>query len=184
MKIANKKSFLNKKIVVVFTSLLIAVSGLVALDRFDVINIFPNDTIPEISQEPSEKEKKEETHTNSTKKESLLDSVKNNQPQSIVVPTPSSNANIDLSVTKEGNDVIFITKLKEQGFSEGQCTLLISANGKSVEQSAAIIYQPEYSTCSGFSVPVSSLGSGNWNIKLSVTPINGTTITLSENKDI
>ena len=154
------------------------------LDKFGIVTIFPRNNIPDISKEPLKEEKEQESHNSSTEKESLLDAAKDNQSQGTTVPTPTSNANISLSINKEGGDVIIIAKLKEQGFSEGQCKLLVSANSKTVEQSAEIIYQPEYSTCSGFSVPLSSLGSGTWNIKLSVTPINGTTITLSETKEV
>ena len=60
----------------------------------------------------------------------------------------------------------------------------VTVNGKKYSQEAEIIYQPEYSTCAGFSVPISSVGNGSWDISLSVTPINGKSINKKMIKDI
>ena len=91
-----------------------------------------------------------------------------------------SNGNI----LQDGDSVTIIVKLKEQGYSQGKCSLTVAANGKKVAQNADIIYQPEYSTCAGFSVPVSSVGGGQWTISLSVTPLNGKPITKTLTKEI
>ena len=76
------------------------------------------------------------------------------------------------------------TKLKEHGFSSGQCVLTITSSGQRSEQHAAIIYQPEYSTCAGFSMPARSLPKGTWHISLAVTPLGGKTLTKTLDKEI
>ncbi|HSX27602.1 MAG TPA: hypothetical protein VLG25_02370 [Patescibacteria group bacterium] len=86
-------------------------------------------------------------------------------------PTPNNQNNsssIVLSARQESNGTVTVfTKL--YNVSSGTCSLLVTNGYKQTTQTAEIIYQPEYSTCAGFSVPISKLGAGNWTIKLTVT---------------
>lgn len=84
---------------------------------------------------------------------------------SYAVPTSSESIVIDVSQSNE--NVVITTKL--YGYSDGMCTLKVSNGSKSTSQDAQVMFQPEYSTCAGFSVPVEQLGSGSWTVKLSVT---------------
>lgn len=77
------------------------------------------------------------------------------------------NQNITLEATQKGSTVTITTKLT--GYSDGECALDISSDGKSISKTAEIIYQPEFSTCAGFSVNTSELEKGTWNITLTVT---------------
>ena len=97
---------------------------------------------------------------------------------------PKSSSSIELSADRNGDSATIIVKLKEQGYSQGKCSLTVAANGKKVTQNADIIYQPEYSTCAGFSIPVSSLGGGQWAISLSITPLNGNPMVKTLTKEI
>lgn len=56
----------------------------------------------------------------------------------------------------------------EQSLTSGTCTLTLSSNGRTVTKTANIAPNPSSSTCEGFSVPVSELGSGQWNIEISI----------------
>ena len=60
--------------------------------------------------------------------------------------------------------------------SSGTCSLRIRNGEREQQQTAAIIYQPEFSSCTGFSVPVAPLGQGQWQIELTVTT-DGATLT-------
>lgn len=188
MRIAKKK--LSKKHIL-FTSavfVVIACLSVFALDKLGIISILPKDTILNISKEPTQQEKKSEEKTNQDTKDSFLDNSKDDQKKSVEkskpAPVPTDNSSIELSADKDGDNVTIIVKLKEQGYSQGKCSLTVAANGKKVAQNADIIYQPEYSTCAGFSVPISSVGGGQWTISLSVTPLNGKPITKTLTKEI
>lgn len=81
---------------------------------------------------------------------------------------PSSSDSIIFSAQQSSpNTVTLITKL--YGYSDGICDLTITNQGATYKKSASVIYQSEFSTCAGFSIPVSSLNTGIWNINLSVT---------------
>lgn len=90
-------------------------------------------------------------------------------------PNPTvSSENITLTAKQESNDTVTIfTRLAN--VANGVCTLEITNTGRQTSQTAEVIYQPEYSTCAGFSVPISSIGKGLWTIKLTLS-INGTTV--------
>ena len=188
MRITNKK--LSKKQILVATlAVAVTICGSVfALDKIGIISIFPKETVPNISKEPTPQEKKSEEKANQDTKESFLNTAKDNEEKSVEkskpAPVPTDNSSIELSADKDGDNVTIIVKLKEQGYSQGKCSLTVAANGKKVAQNADIIYQPEYSTCAGFSVPVSSVGGGKWTISLSVTPLNGKPITKTLTKEI
>lgn len=188
MRISKKK--LSKKHILATSIVFFALAFLsvFTLDRLGIISILPKDAVPDIAKEPTLQEKKSEEKSNQDTKDSFLDTSKEDQKKSVErskpAPVPVNNSSIELSANKDGSNVTIIAKLKEQGYSQGKCLLIISTNGKEYSQEAEIIYQPEYSTCAGFSVPISSVGYGSWDISLSVTPINGKSINKKITKDI
>lgn len=76
----------------------------------------------------------------------------------------ASSGKVVITATQEGDSVTVISKL--YAFSSGTCALQVSNGGKTYTDTATIIYQPSYSTCAGFSIPVAELGKGTWNIKI------------------
>lgn len=92
-------------------------------------------------------------------------------------PTAQDSSAITLTATQEGQNVTVLTKLKD--VADGTCKLTITSAGQTAERSAEVIYQSEFSTCAGFSVPTSAVPVGNWNITLAVTQSSGTVITKS-----
>ena len=188
MRISKKK--LSKKHILATSIVFFALAFLsvFTLDRLGIISILPKDAVPDIAKEPTLQEKKSEEKANQDTKESFLNATKDDEEKSVEkskpAPVPKNNSSIELSANRDGDSVTIIVKLKEQGYSQGKCSLTVAANGKKVAQNADIIYQPEYSTCAGFSVPVSSVGGGQWTISLSVTPLNGKPITKTLTKEI
>jgi hypothetical protein len=96
--------------------------------------------------------------------------------------TGSSQQPQTISVTakRESKDsVTVISKL--YNVSDGKCTLTINNGPNTYTDTADIIYQPEYSTCAGFSIPISKLGIGLWSVNVSYmsaghTNSNSTTV--------
>lgn len=152
--------------------------------------------LPPLSDEPTPTQKQTQHKTDAATKESFLDNNTDHNTtnakdtsqqrttQAQPAPVPTSAKHIELSAEQSGETVVVTTKLREQGFSSGQCVLTVTSGEQRSEQRSAIIYQPEYSTCAGFSVPVRSLPKGTWHISLAVTPLGGKTLTKTLDKEI
>ena len=82
--------------------------------------------------------------------------------------TPPTESSITIDAKQNGSSVVIIAKLFGLSLSNGVCDLTIRNGDKLASMSAEIIYQAEYSTCAGFSAPISSVGAGRWNISISV----------------
>lgn len=80
---------------------------------------------------------------------------------------PSNPSAISITPSTSGNQVIIETKLT--GYSDGTCALNITNGSQHLSQNAQVIYAPTFSSCAGFSIPISQLGNGTWNITLTVT---------------
>lgn len=78
---------------------------------------------------------------------------------------PTNSDNILLEAKREGSNVVLLTQLK--GYSDGKCVLNI-AGPDSYSGEADVMYQTSYATCAGFSVPISAVGQGTWQINLKV----------------
>lgn len=101
------------------------------------------------------------------RKQELLDSSveKQNTPNSSEAPAVQSAPLIStMSARQEADTVVILTNLSP--VASGSCILRITNGTKTHEQQARILYQPEFSSCAGFSVPKSSLSGGNWKITL------------------
>lgn len=94
--------------------------------------------------------------------------------QSAQPPTPS-NSSLSLSVQKGANNTeTVMTSLGN--VADGTCTLTVTNGAKHITQTADVLYQPQGSSCEGFSVPINDVGTGTWTIELDVTS-NGVTAT-------
>ena len=68
--------------------------------------------------------------------------------------------------------------------NDGSCRLEVTRGTATTSMTADVIYAPAGSTCAGFSVPISSVGSGSWQIKLIVTPLSGSVISKSISQEV
>lgn len=80
------------------------------------------------------------------------------------------NSDITLEVQQNQDEVVISTQL--QNIGDGICTLEITKADKAYSDTAEVIYQPRYSSCAGFSVPVSELGKGTWVVSVSATSLS------------
>lgn len=108
-------------------------------------------------------------------KKDLIDQTKNQTLPGETVPTPTSPDTIHIETSQQPGIVTVATKLT--GYSAGSCALTITNGTKVVTKTADIIYQPEFSTCAGFSITISDVGIGKWSLSLTVTPSGGAPIT-------
>ena len=170
----------KKKVVTLAAVVVLALAGLMfALEATDTINLLhsPQDS----SQDgPTPRQKAQERKTNSQAKENFLDNAYKEGPTD---STPDPNqATIELSAEQQGSNVVVLARMHE--VANGTCTLTATIGTKSTRQTAVVIYQPEFSSCAGFSIPVSTLGSGKWVIELSVTNDSGVSISKTIQQEV
>ncbi|MFZ2513641.1 MAG: hypothetical protein WAW63_04260 [Candidatus Saccharimonadales bacterium] len=163
----------RKKIIIVSAALLALLGGFAVAEKTGLIDVFHN-------IRPAAKDQA----FNNSKKEVALDEAKNDSSttdadsgskgtdNSGQYTPPQDPENIKIDAKQEGSSVTISTRLT--GYSDGTCTLLITNGSRSNTKTAQIVYSSQFSTCAGYSVPVSEFGTGTWSLKLLVTS-GGTT---------
>jgi hypothetical protein len=154
LKKTHSKSF--KITALVLTVLMVVLVTVYILEKRNITHVLPGIT-PDNTQTA---EQKQQTELDTEKKKNLIESPANTD-------TPPQDNSIEITTQANSTEVVLFTKLI--GYGEGTCDLSISNGGNSYNMSADIIYQNEYSTCAGFSIPISELGSGVWNISISAS---------------
>lgn len=120
---------------------------------------------------PTAEQTEEQKKTEADSKKEFVESTKDEVLPGTTPATPTSSDSINLSATQDAGTVTVTSKLS--GYSAGSCRLTITNGASSLSENADIIYQPEYSSCAGFSIVKSRLGTGTWDITLYATPSGG-----------
>lgn len=81
---------------------------------------------------------------------------------------------VSLLVSSDATSLLVKTQIKNFTGS-GSCSLIVRKGSVEVSDNAAIIYQPEFSSCAGFAIDRAKLSSGLWSINLTVKS-NGVTV--------
>lgn len=159
-----------------------AALGLVVAASAGAYLLWPRSPQPTPTNQPphaaTPAQKASEQQHNATSKQQFNDSTVQQaagQPAGQQQPRPApTSQQIELRAETAGQAVTIYTKLAHA--SSGTCSLRIRNGEREQQQTAAIIYQPEFSSCAGFSIPVVPLGQGQWQIELTVTT-DGATLT-------
>lgn len=158
-----QRPIVRKPIFWVIIVVLLLGTTLVVLEKTGATNFFG----AAATSGPTPAEQQQDAEASATKKKALIEDETKADPYNTSDPA-SSNTSIDISAKQESNGTVTVfTKL--YGYSTGTCKLDVTNGTKSTSQTAEAMYQPEYASCAGFTVPISSLGNGNWSIKLNVT---------------
>jgi hypothetical protein len=154
-----KKLSRNQLLILLFVVVLIT---LAALELSHRTNFFGKEPIKVVPQDGlTEDQTKERVAADLENKQRSVE-------QDSGASASPTNKDIELSGKQEADGTITVfTKL--YGYTSGSCELKISNGGESYQQTAEIVYQPEYSSCAGFSIPISELGPGEWNITLTLS---------------
>ena len=172
----NKNQSKNRKIWLIFIPVvlsLVLIGGFYASYR-------RNTTQPtNIVTGPSDAEIQSEKVANAKAKKDLIE-----RPSTAEnLPNTPAQQNVQLTAKQEANgSVTVISKL--YGVVYGTCNMTITNAGKSLSQTAIVIYQPEFSSCAGFNVPINNLGGGVWEIRIAISNSNASpesSITLKVN---
>lgn len=159
MKISSHSPSRTKTAVASIAAILLVVGAVVALEVSGVTDFYKSDAG---TTGPTPEEKAEQKKTDSNAKQDFIES-----PDPSPAQDTTSSSSIELSAKQEDNgSVTILTKL--YGVANGTCTLLITNGSQTYTESAPVIYQPSFSSCAGFNVQKSKLGTGQWSIKLSL----------------
>lgn len=162
MKVSRKKSYRPLIIALIVVAAFCVL--LFILEKSRVTDFIKDPTYKAPVAGPTAAQTKQAEQTATQEKEQYLDSVAKQQTTAAPAAVPTDTSTITLSATQSGDSVVVRNELHGQGYSSGSCVLTITNGSKTTTQKAEIMYQPEYSMCAGFSVPVSTIGAGNWNI--------------------
>lgn len=153
------QSNLPKKLIVVAVILVVLVSTFLVLEATGVTHF-----ISSFNGKASDQIKTDQT--NSDNKQDFIKGQTNNT-NTGTTKEPTA-ADISITTRSETNgSVTVLTQL--QNYSDGICDLTITNNGATYKQTAAVLFQPSYSTCEGFNIPVNTVANGTWQITLDVT---------------
>jgi cytoskeletal protein RodZ len=155
-----------KKIFLIGFILLITLGAvLVVLQNTHAINFFGS---------VQNKQKQQDSQYNTEKKKAAIERTNktpgadgSNSSTTGTYTPPVSSDGISLSASQPNANQIVVTS-KLVGYSDGTCTLTVTNGAKSTTQRVQVIYQPQFSTCAGFTIPISTIGSGNWVLSLVV----------------
>ena len=160
MKI-KKTSKNNKKTLIVVAILLVIAAMSFALYSLYKNNAFNTTTAPGVDSQEQQKADDE------SKKE-YLEQEGPGVSEEVQKDTSATPAVVNITAEKNDNgSVTIFTNIKN--LASGECNLSVSRGSEIFTDKAQLIYQSEYSTCAGFSVPITRLGNGTWSIKLNVT---------------
>ena len=107
---------------------------------------------------------------NLDKKEAVI-----NQPSPTDTAGSREPESLEISVARDSSSVIITSKLSH--VAGGICKLEITNAPKSyIVESVPVIYNPEFSSCAGYDVPVEKLGSGTWKIRITVQTNSGSSL--------
>ncbi len=138
----------------------------------------PNGNTPPQTSGPTKEQRAAQAKTDAENKQQYLDSVSKEQAQGGSTTNTNSASTVEFSASQSGNMVTVLTRIYSA--ASGTCKISVSNGTKTTEQSAPIIYQPEFSSCAGFSIPIDALGKGEWVIDLVASTDSGTTLSQTE----
>ena len=124
---------------------------------------------PAASEEPATTPSEEDENTTKPDEKVNKAPVQSSPPDDGDTST-DTNALSGVITSKSVQDGTLVIRTTINGVLSGSCqlTLTRASDGKKVSRSAEIVQNPSSSSCKGFDVPTSQLGSGAWNISIKV----------------
>jgi len=171
-----KKGRNNRKTFIIVTVLALLLVGAFLYNRHLMKNTIP-------ASGPTAEETKQASEVSAQQKKELINTESSSNTKE-ADPKPAAPADNNVGVTgkiEDDNTVSVITMLTNIG--SGTCNLAITNKTNTYKADAEVIYQAEFSTCAGFSVPIDQLGNGTWSISVAVNS-NGKTYSKSTSLEV
>lgn len=197
MKIQKNKQSKRKKLAIIAAIVLIAAA--IAAYLLWIRQDTNNSATPKVNTSQSKKSNKKDS---SLEKDDKQKSDKSGTNVTHSTPQPTIEKEKEVAPQYEGSDPnnaqsltgvitysavagdkLVIRTSINQSLNSGICELTLSQGVKIITKTAEIAINPSSSTCQGFDVPVSELGSGKWSVSIKVNG-DGRTGILSGNASI
>ena len=173
MKIIQKKNH-KKSSIFVAVVLIILVAGIAAAAYYFMFN---KDTSTDTTKEVSSKTDKKPSESKKPvdDSDSSQNVVEHEKEKDTQPPYEGDDANNSASLTgvvtykSVVDGKLLIRTTINQILDSGTCELTLSNGQKTVTRNSGIAPNPSSSTCEGFDIPTSELGSGTWKIEIKIS---------------
>ena len=155
------------------------VSGLL----FYIFSVSPG--TPNTANSPSkdvQEQQAKETAT-ATKKQTIDNASQSTSKSSSDAHTIQPSVSIQFTYLGQSNTTYTIRTLINRVFASGTCTLTLTQGTRQVTRSVDIQAQSSSSTCKGFDIPLSDLGTGTWRLDLNLSG-DGVTSTATQSIEV
>lgn len=164
----NQKKIIGKYIYILITLCLLMAFILLVLEKQQLINLYQKPA-PQQTQPRPVNDIDYSSPTNQEQKQATEDKIKLMEQNQNVQPIPAGTINVSLSAaTQDVAGGPLEVRAIIDGATTGTCNLSLSQNGTTKSFTANVIDLGTYFSCEGFSIPVSSLSAGKWNLALEV----------------
>lgn len=181
MKLKQKNFFTKKKIIITVLALALVGGGVYAYSKTHSSPSSSSDSTSKTQTDKSQNKEVNKAPATSDQvqagNDAKLNTVTQNDAQS--TPTPASFTATITAASQYNGTVSIRTLISGVVSQSGTCNLTITNGSQKITNSAATQALADSTTCQGFNVPVSQLGSGTWNITITAT-INGQSASASK----
>lgn len=175
MNIKNKKNKSSKKTATILAlSLIVIIAGVatyVVLSRIDT-STTQKDATQSSSKNNSSDNASKDTDSSKTSDNEIID----HESEKDITPgyegeSPDLSENLTGSINYTGvsGDKLIVRTTINQSLSSGLCEISLVNGSATITRTSNIIPNPSSSSCEGFDIPTSELGSGNWEIMIKIT---------------
>lgn len=174
MNIKNKQNKSSKKVIITLVLLLLVIGT--SVGAYIILNQNDSNSAQEDKKNGTEKDKNSNSNKNKNDEyNSNNNPVEHESEKEITPGYEGENPNLNDSLTGSinytgvaGNNLIIRTTIN-QTISSGSCEISLTNGSTTVTRTSGIIPNPSSSSCEGFDIPTSELGSGNWEITIKIT---------------
>lgn len=181
MRVKQNKSH-KKAVVITIVAALLVAGGVFAYFTLWAPNKSETDSSDKSKQNSQVDDAKDsDAKTNNTDTKNEVNGDENKTPVQYEGDDPNTSDTLTGVISYKsvvGSNLVIRTTIN-QLISSGTCNLTLSSGQKTVTRTANIMQNPSSSSCEGFDIPTSELGSGTWNINIKVTG-DGKTGTLTD----
>ena len=157
MRIDSRSSKTPKILIAVFAAVLLG-GGAYAFVTLSIDSASPHTTEPESAPATLSDENAAAKKKFIEEQQSIDEASKTSGKQSN--PSSDKKTRVDIKLSQNENEVIIRSEIT--GITDGTCELTVVQADSSYMDTAPIMFQPQFSTCAGFSVPKNELGRGLW----------------------
>lgn len=177
MRIQKKNRFTKKKLIITTAVILSLILGLVG---YFLLSANQSAEKPESNQKRHSSNQTSSSSENPTSSTSQADSAANapvsrEEEKEISLPYEGESVNeaqsLSGAITYNGvsGDNLVIRTSINQYLSTGTCALSITNGSRTITRTSNIIANPSSSACEGFDIPTSEVGSGSWDISVTLS---------------